>query len=143
MVAEFHDRPFGSRGEMLAPPPSAPPPPAPQAFVIPPPDWAAEERERDAANRSRVSDSEGPQMSAIEKMMADALERGEIDEPAPLGPPVQVQPLQRFVPPEPDWNEVEREATARNRRERRQHALDVLNEEETPARFPPPQRGAA
>jgi hypothetical protein len=45
---ERDERPFGAFGEWVAPPPgSAEPPPAPPPpFMIPEPDWEAEERER-------------------------------------------------------------------------------------------------
>jgi hypothetical protein len=137
MVAEFHDRPFGSHGEMLVPP-VEPAPPAPQPFVIP--EWPEEERRRAAQGAVEPQTTE----TAIERMMREALERGEIDEPAPLGPPLeQHQALQRFVPPEADWEQVERDAIRENQRVERERARHLLNEEETPARFPPARRGAA
>jgi hypothetical protein len=142
LADEFRNRPFGTHGEML-PMPSVEPPPPPEPSVIPPPDWAAEERERKERDAGQPAPPEQPQATAVERMMAAALELGEIDEPPPLGPPLKIARLERFRPPEADWDAEEREATRRNKQAQRDHARQVLNEEETPSRFPPPQRGAA
>jgi hypothetical protein len=127
----FHDRPYGSFGEMLPMPNMEPPAPARQPFTIPPADWEQEERER---QEREIHLAQEQQVTAIEKMMADALERGEIDEPAPLGPAVHYEPLRRLTFEEPDWRTEELEHARRE-----EHALA----EEHPSRHPPAERGAA
>src|SRR5262245_58964022 len=71
----------GTVGEFLAQPAASAPPP-PQPLVIEP--WPEEERRRAAAQAVEP----GPQVSALEAMMAGAVERGEIEElPNPFAPP--------------------------------------------------------
>jgi hypothetical protein len=70
---------------------------------VPPPNWEQERRARD------VEPEPTPQVSAHEAMMLAALERGEIDEPPPLGPPARdFVPLVPVPIPEADWREEER-----------------------------------
>lgn len=93
-----------------------------------------ERREREG-NRDIPS---GPGMTAVEAMMHAARERGELEEPpSPLhAPPVKLEPLRRFMPPEPDWRAEEREraeaeANERTRRERYDRLMRLIDEEGT------------
>jgi hypothetical protein len=141
--AAFGDRPFGSHGQ-FTPPPAPVPQPAPlQSFTPPPPDWEAELRERHADAREDFRASEQPRVSAVEAMMANAAALGELEEPPPLGPPaLQVTPLERFRPPEPDWQKEEAAAIARKAQERLQEAHKLVSEEQ-PSRYPPATRRTA
>jgi hypothetical protein len=142
LAPEFQDRPWGmSYGEVMVTPPAASPP-APEPFVIPP--WTEEERRQAAV--SVPSTAELPE-SAVEVMMREARERGEVDFPeAKFGGYAHVEPLTRPVPPEPDWNTEEYEAILRNRRERLTQARQIVAEaavEEESSSYPPAKRGAA
>jgi hypothetical protein len=139
---EFEDRPWGmSYGEVMRPPAVSPPPP-PEPFHIEP--WSEQERREAAA--SVPSTDEIPE-SAVEAMMREARERGEVDFPeARFGGPAHIEPLTRPVFPEPDWNAEEYEAILRNRRERLAQARQTVAEaaaEEESSSYPPARRGAA
>jgi hypothetical protein len=129
LAGEYDTKPFGSHGELIVARPVPRPAPS-QPFVIPPPNWAAEERERRQRDAGQPEPPQQPQVPAVERMMAAALERDEIDEPPPLGPAVHSQPLTRPVFPEPDWNTEEAAALERNKREQREHARRLLDEQD-------------
>jgi hypothetical protein len=108
--AEFDAKPWGACGELLAGGLGQPqPPPAPVPFVIPPPDWSAELRER----RERGDDAEPEQQPPAIVAMRGA----EYDPPAP-GPPEVSAPLQRFQFPDVDWQAELRERERQAARER-------------------------
>lgn len=114
----------GQAGEMIVAAPSKPQPAPPQPFVIPP--WPEEERRREAAV---IAAAEPP---------AEPISIGDDwDPPAPeLGPPLKLEPLQRFVPPPPDWRAEEAKAKnlerkERVKRERYERLLKLLDEEGT------------
>src|SRR5262245_29652416 len=99
---EFDEQPWGGHdGELL---PRSPAPPTPEPLRIAPPDWAAEARERgdDVETEERL-----PLAEAVKAMVV--AEKPEPDAPR-TGGPVTLEPLRRFVPPEPDWREEEAEA---------------------------------
>jgi hypothetical protein len=146
MAAEREDAPLGGwAGEMAVHNPAAsaiPPPAPPTSFYIPPPNWSEELRERREREAEEINPVEFPQDaphgSAVGTMMNEARERGEIEEPpSPLGsPPMTYPPMQRFVPPEPDWQTelAERElqeAKERARRERYDKLVRLIDEEGT------------
>jgi hypothetical protein len=111
--AKFDDMPLGGfAGEMLRPDPT--PTIVTPSFQPPPPDWEAEERERREHGGSLAEPvASDPDVTAVEQMMSAAAERGELDEPRPLGPPVP--PGGPYLPPpipEPDWRQEEREREA-------------------------------
>jgi hypothetical protein len=128
MASSFEDRPFGSYGVKSVPRNDPPLPPPAQPFVIPPPDWEAEERERAEAGEGPGKVPPSNSASAVESMMASAAERGELEEPRAPGPPETSEPLHRPVIPEPDWRAEEK---ARANRMRYAKLLELLDEEGT------------
>jgi hypothetical protein len=104
MLAEQHaDRPMGGlAGEWLTPAKPEPAPPPPEPLRIEPPPWAGQEG--DAALVPIPEPDLGPPLDAL-----SALKAADAYEPPPfsLEPPIQNEPLVRFVPPPPDWREEE------------------------------------
>jgi hypothetical protein len=118
---ELDDQPLGGwRGEFTTAPPQPPRVP-PTPLVIEPPDWEAE-----LAERPDTPADAAPVVPAYSTLV-------DYDPPELPGPPVVMQPLARFVPPEPDWRaeEVERE---------RQRAAEIQNEIERPQQRYPAKR---
>lgn len=120
LVAEFRDRPFAtSYGETVGHvQPTVEPLPSGRP-VIPPPDWEQEAAERVAMETSLSIATPGTEVSAgqgsaVEQMMTNARELGELDEPPPLGPPVIYPPLRRPVFPAPDWRAEDSAREARS-----------------------------
>jgi hypothetical protein len=112
LLAREHDeRPFGTYGEWVTPPsgPAEPPQAPPPAFEIPPADWVAEDREREARAESEAAPE--PQL-----------------EPKPE-PPFDAQALRVELSP-PPWAESEKplsgqrgqKARRRRRRAKRRQA---------------------
>jgi hypothetical protein len=104
---EFDQKPLGGyAGEQIVPRVD-PPPQVAQPFVIEPPNWEQEARERAERGEDDVEpEPSRPPGSAVAEMMAAARERGELEEPRPLGPPVQpAGPFLRPRLPEPDWRQ--------------------------------------
>jgi hypothetical protein len=102
LAAERADMPFGAVGEFLSrrDEPAPPPPPAP--FVIEP--WTTEER---VAAMAAPEPEPRPLDDALAELKRNA---GDDDWPEPPGPPIPPSlPLERFVPPPPDWRAEERE----------------------------------
>jgi hypothetical protein len=125
---EFANRPFGfSGGEVLVARDEPPAPPWPAPFTVP--EWPDEERRREHPD---VVVESAAAVSAVEQLMSDAAALGELDEPPPVGPPATLGPLTRPRFPEPDWNEEERQAIERNRRERLERAERLLAEHREP-----------
>jgi hypothetical protein len=138
--AEFDDRPWGIAGEMLPAPRHEPVPTVAQPFQPPPPDWEEEARLRRERGEVVEPQPSRPLGGAVSEMMAAAQERGELEEPRALGPPVlPLPPLRRPVLPEPNWREEERE---RARLEREAAGEPALAEEQ-PSGYPPPRRQSA
>jgi hypothetical protein len=128
LVDEFHDRPFGFTGGESTPIPAPRPAPAPRPFVIEP--WPEEERR--AQEVEARSEPAPPSVTAVEAMMNQARELGEIDEHE-FGLPVPPQPPPpRFEPPPVDWEQEERQRLEQERLERervrRERSDEVLRE---------------
>jgi hypothetical protein len=120
---EFDDKPFGSRMELL-PVPSDPPSTSAQPFTIPV--WTEEERRRASAE---IVEADQPALTALETMWGAAAAAGELDDDRPIpGPPLHIEPLERFQGEPVDWQAEERDAIQRNRRERLAQARQVIAE---------------
>lgn len=150
MEAEFAERPFGSFGEMLPMPPAAPAPtPQPVGLQMERPPWVREDGTLNLTDFSAEPPPSTPVLlpgGALQEMREAA---GEPYEPRfEPGPPAHSEPLQRFIPPEPDWREEERLAVEQNRAEKeriaaeRRHELllELLEEAETSQPYPAKRR---
>ena len=127
MLAEQHeDRPMGGfAGEWLTPAKPEPAPPPPTPLQIPPPPWHGQEG--DVTLVPDAAPDPGPPLDAL-----SALKAAEAYEPPPLSlePPIQYEPLHRFVPPAADWRAEQEERDRQTAREV-QDRLEV-----TPERYP-------
>ena len=113
---EFHDLPYGTRGELAAPRPDAQPaPPAPQPLVIEPCDW---ERELNERGLDPSAEGSKPEPDALAEVM-------DTFDPPPLsGPPLQYAPLVPPAIPSVDWRQEEVERQRRASAERREAELE-------------------
>jgi hypothetical protein len=130
LAAERDALPFGIVAEFLGAgaeqPPAAPEP----AFQIA--EWTEEERRRE---NSVVVEREPQPPTVLDVMEFDR------DEPPPLGPPVTYAPLQRYLPPEPDWRAEEQEIAALEAAELAGQAQAELEPvEPTRPTYPPARR---
>lgn len=124
MAGEHADRPFGGwGGELLpgAPPAPATPAQADGGLRIEPPPWHGQEGDLDL---SQLLAPEAPstEISALEALKAASGDGYDPPPWRPFAPPLE--PLQRFVPPEPDWKEEEGERAARDRAEKERAARE-------------------
>jgi hypothetical protein len=115
LMGRDYDPPYGSTGAWTVPRPPEPQPIVTPRFQVPPVDWELEAAERRERGEEPAS-SGAPGPSAVEAMMHQARERGELEEPPPLGPPVEGEPLRRPVVPEVDWRLEEFERREREDR---------------------------
>lgn len=107
----FADKPFlgPSSGEMFPQPPSTPAPVVAAPLAIPPPPWqdALERGDLDLASLDPPAQSD--ELGPIDALRLH-VEGFDPDPPAAmLGPPVVLEPLQRFQPPPVDWRREELE----------------------------------
>ena len=116
---EYQAREWGDRGQRL--PPTRPAPAPPPAPVIPPPDFSVDEHLRGPGESP-------PRMTAVERMLLAARERGELPEPElwPLPAP-PLPPLERPTFPEADWRTEERRAIEQEKEDRIRNAQQILD----------------